>query len=106
MNLSDKKQQYEIEVKAPIGMIKAIVDITREGENTFHGKTQIMGKECVFEEGQIKEGNNFLFHVTVPLPFGKLELDVNVAVDEEGIILGEGIAPRRKPMCIVGKRVA
>ena len=106
MNLLDLKQQYEIEVKAPVGGIKAIVDITREGENAFHGKTQIMGKECVFDKGQINNVNNFLFHVTVPLPFGKLELDVNVVVDEEGQIKGEGVAPRRKPMCIVGKRVA
>lgn len=98
-------QEYEIKVETPVGEIKAFVDIAITGKETFTGQTKIMGKQCILSNGKIKEGNIFMFDVVVALPFGKLKLDIEVKIDDEGKVTGEACAPKRKAMPITGCRL-
>ena len=99
-----KHEQYDIQLKSPMGWIKAIADLFVDSETEFHGEVKLMGVVVPMTDCS-KNGETYQFKVSPKLPFGVLEVSISVDIHADGSVTGIGNAPRHKPMEIKGQRV-
>lgn len=97
-------ETYEIKLKSPMGWIKADADLTMESDTTFGGEVRLMGTSAPICNG-VKNGTDYSFSVAVKLPFGMLNVAIDVTVQPDGSVTGVANADRHKPMEIVGQRL-
>lgn len=90
-----------VTIKSPMGPIKAFVNIDPVDATHFTGNAKLMGKEAPITGG-LRNGSSFVGDISLMLPFGKANIRIEVAIDENGTIKGEAIMPHRKGMTITG----
>lgn len=92
----------DVQIKSPMGWIKVLVDVAMEEDNEhFHGTARLMGYSNDYTGGTTN-GHDYVFDISVKLPFGKLDVHIDAAIEADGMITGSAIVPRRKPMEIKG----
>ncbi len=96
---------YEIKLKSPMGWIKVNAQLQMQSETAFGGEVKLMGITAPIREGR-KEGKRYQFAVSPKLPFGVLDVAIDVTVQPDGSVSGAANAARHKPMEIVGQRMA
>lgn len=97
-------QQYDIQLKSPMGWIKVKADIVVDSETEFHGKVKLMGIAVPMTDCS-KNAAVYQFKVSPKLPFGVLEVAITAEVHDDGSVTGIANASRHKPMEIKGQRV-
>lgn len=90
-----------VTIKSPMGPIKAFVNIDPTDDTHFTGTAKLMGKEAAITGG-LRNGSSFIGDISLMLPFGKANIRIEVAIDDNGAIKGEAIMPHRRPMAITG----
>ena len=98
-------ETYEIKLKSPMGWIKVIAELNVNADNTVTGEAKLMGTTTPIRNG-VKEGNDYHIAVSPKLPFGVLDVAIDVTVQPDGTVPGVANAARHKPMEITGQRVA
>lgn len=98
-------ETYEIKLKSPMGWIKVIAELEVDADNTVHGEAKLMGITAPIQNG-VKDGMNYRISVSPKLPFGVLDVAIEVTVQPDGSVTGVANAARHKPMEIVGQRIA
>lgn len=97
-------ETYEIKLKSPMGWIKVIAELEVGADNTVTGEAKLMGSTTPIQNG-VKDGSNYRISVSPKLPFGVLDVDIEVTVQPDGSVTGVANAARHKPMEIVGQRI-
>ena len=97
-------ERYDIQLKSPMGWIKAIADIFTDSETEFHGEAKLMGIVVPLTDCS-KNASTYHFKASPKLPFGVLEVTISVDIHADGSVTGVANAPRHKPMEIKGQRV-
>lgn len=90
-----------VSIQTPMGPLKVLVDILWNNETSFSGRAKLLGNTNTFTDG-VRTDDRLDFDITVKVPFGKLDIHVNVTIDPEGKIDGVATMPHRKPMKING----
>lgn len=97
-------QQYEIQLRSPMGWIKVKAGLVLDSETDFHGEVKLMGLTVPLEDCS-RTGETYQFKASPKLPFGVLEVTISADVHDDGSVTGVANAPRHKPMEIKGQRV-
>ena len=102
--METNREQYDIQLKSPMGWIKVKADLVVDSETEFHGEVKLMGivvpmTDCV------KSTMTYQFKVSPKLPFGVLEVTISADIHADGTVTGIANAPRHKPMEIKGQRI-
>lgn len=97
-------ETYEIKLKSPMGWIKVLAELEVAADNSVTGEAKLMGITAPIQNG-VKEGPNYHISVSPKLPFGVLDVEIEVTVQPDGSVTGIANAARHKPMEITGQRV-
>ena len=97
-------EQYDIQLRSPMGWIKVKAGLIMDTETTFHGEVKLMGITVPMADC-VKSGASYQFKASPKLPFGVLEVTISADVHADGSVTGVANAPRHKPMEIKGRRV-
>ncbi len=98
------REQYDIQLKSPMGWIKVKADLVIDSETEFHGEVKLMGLTVPTTDCS-KDAAIYRFRVSPKLPFGVLEVTISAEVHADGSVTGIANAPRHKPMEIKGQHV-
>lgn len=96
--------QYEIQIHSPMGWIKALADLTLDGD-ALSGSAKLLG-QTVQLTGCTHEGEHYHFMAAPKLPFGVLEVTIDADITAEGVVSGVANAPHHRPMEIKGQKVS
>ena len=99
-----KHEQYDIQLKSPMGWIKVKADLVLDSEMEFHGEVKLLGLTVPMMDCS-KAGDTYQFKASPKLPFGVLEVNISADVHADGSVTGVANAPRHKPMEIKGQRI-
>jgi hypothetical protein len=102
--IESESEQYDIQLKSPMGWIKVKAGLTPDTKNTFHGEAKLMGITVPITDC-VKDGGNYRFKASPKLPFGVLDVTISADIHPDGSVTGVADAPRHKPMEIKGQRV-
>lgn len=97
-------EQYDIQLKSPMGWIKVKADLVVDSETEFHGEVKLLGLTVPMVDC-VKNAFTYQFKASPKLPFGVLEVTITAEVHADGSVTGIANAPRHKPMEIKGQRV-
>ena len=97
-------EQYDIQLKSPMGWIKVKADLVTDSETSFHGEVRLLGLTVPMEDCT-RNGAHYRFKASPKLPFGVLEVTISVDVQPDGSVTGVADAPRHRPMAIKGQRL-
>ena len=98
-------EQYDIQLKSPMGWITVKAGLVMDSETDFHGEVRLLGLTAPMTDC-VKDGAHYQFKASPRLPFGVLEVAIAADVHEDGSVTGIADAPRHKPMEIKGRRLA
>jgi hypothetical protein len=93
--------KIDMEIKSPMGWVKLKGGLTIDEGTDFHGCVKLMGIEAEMKNC-VRNGSDFKAQASPKLPFGILEVSIEVAVAEDGTVSGTAYAPRHKPMELRG----
>ncbi len=97
-------EQYDLELKSPMGWIKVKGDLFMDTETEFHGEATLMGLTVPLTDCS-RNGSVYQFKASPRLPFGVLEVTILAVIHEDGTVTGTANAPHHRPMEIKGQRV-
>ncbi len=97
-------EQYDIQLKSPMGWIKVKADIVVDSETEFHGEVKLLGLTVPMVDC-VKNAFTYQFKASPKLPFGVLEVTITAEVHADGSVTGIANAPRHKSMEIKGQQV-
>ena len=97
-------EQYDIQLKSPMGWIKVKADLVMCSETEFHGEVKLLGLTVPMADCS-KNVSTYQFKVSPKLPFGILDVSISADVHADGSVTGVANAPRHKPMEIKGQRI-
>lgn len=100
-----KKEQYDIELRSPMGWIKVKAGLVVDSETEFRGEVKLLGLTVPMEDC-VKNDSTYQFRASPKLPFGVLEVTISADVHADGTVTGIANAPRHKPMEIRGQMAA
>lgn len=98
-------ETYEIKLKSPMGWIKAVADLKMESDTAFGGEIKLMGITAPIRDG-VKDKEHYTLSASPKLPFGVLDVAIDVNIQPDGSVNGVANAARHKPMEIIGHRAA
>jgi len=103
--METNREQYDIQLKSPMGWIRVKADLTMDSETEFHGEVRLLGLTVPMEECA-RNGAHYQFKASPKLPFGVLEVTISADVHADGSVAGVADAARHRPMEIRGHRLA
>ena len=71
-------QQYEIQLRSPMGWIKVKAGLVLDSETDFHGEVKLMGLTVPLEDCS-RTGETYQFKASPKLPFGVLEVTMSTS---------------------------
>ncbi len=101
--MEKNREQYDIQLKSPMGWIKVKANLVADSETEFHGEVKLLGVTVPMVDC-VKNAFTYQFKVSPKLPFGVLEVTITAEIHDDGSVTGVANAPRHKPMEIKGER--
>lgn len=104
MNIADRHQEYELEIKALFARHRVSFTADLDG-GAFHGTASGMGTKIEVQGGFDPSGR-FSFPADAVLPVGTFHAQAELQVDGSGNVRGTVGEPGKKPLAVTGRRTA
>lgn len=105
MNITDKHQEYELELRVMLARHKIGFSADMDGADAFVGTARGMGTS-VAVRGSFNPSGHFSFPVDAALPVGTFHVRVEADVDGQGNVRGTVAEPGKRPLQLTGRRTA